>query len=137
MQRLVYDLDRTSVRIFHYSEGLLAQFDVTQDRGTIFINVAAKGPIFLSMCNEVAKATTGLYHLRSEPEHFDVALVADDQLVRRIKQQQALRHVVDGYAEPAMLPRQLPNDQKHHDGDYQRREASHGDQQSCLPVPVA
>jgi hypothetical protein len=44
---------------------------------------------------------------KRHPKHLDIALIADDEPMRRVKQQDAPHHVADGDVEPVMLQRQL------------------------------
>ena len=77
------------------------------------------------MGDDLAEGAARLHDLRRQAVHLDVALVADDEPLRRIEQQQALRHVVDGgvqallfqpsaVAPTSVLLRQLAHHQKQH-----------------------
>src|ERR1700687_553092 len=76
-QRLVHDLDRTSVG------GLdrhgLSQPDITQHEGTVFVDVAVERSRGLAVRDDVAEIAARLYDLRRQAVHVDIALVADNQ----------------------------------------------------------
>ena len=104
-------------------------------------------PVCLSMRDHVAETAARLHDLGRQAVHVDIALVADHEPLRRIEQQQALRHVVDGGVEPllfqrqpllrrAMLLRQLAHDQEQQDGDREHGKSGHGDQEGDLLPPV-
>src|SRR5258705_317119 len=83
-QRPVGDLDRTSVRGPRDRD--FSQRHVAQDIGAILLDVALERSGLLSMRDDVAKGAARLYHVRRQAVHLNVALVADHDPVRRIKQ---------------------------------------------------
>jgi len=81
----------------------------------------------LAMRDDVAESAARLHHLRRQTVHLNIALVADDEPLRSVEQQQApgscwLTAVVQALLFPAfsrllrqqMLLRQLANHQKQH-----------------------
>ena len=102
--RLVDDLDRTSVgRRYHHD---VAMRDVAQHHLEVLIDVADERAGFLAVGDHLAEAATRLHDLGREAVHFEIPLVADDEMLRRIEQQQPLRHVVDGGVETLLFQRQ-------------------------------
>ena len=94
-------------------------------RRTVLVDVADERSGFLAVRDHLAEAAARLHDLRRQAVHLDIALVADDEPLRRIEQQQALRHVVDGGIETLLfqpqpllrqpvLLRQLADDEKQH-----------------------
>ena len=80
--------------------------DVAQDGSDVLALIAGEGAGRLAMGNDLAEAAARFHNVLGEPVHFDVAMVADDEPLRRIEQQQSLRHVVDGAVEAQFLKRQ-------------------------------
>ena len=101
----------------------------------IFVDVADRTiRCALRWAMTLAEAAARLHDVGRQPVHLDIALVADDEPLRRIEQQQALRHVVDGGVEPllfqrqpllrqSVLLRQLANDEKQHERRWRARRA--------------
>ena len=102
--------------------------------------VALKRPGGFAMSDNIAKRAARLQYLRRQTVHFEVALIADDKPLRGIKQQQALRHVVDRGVQAlffhSMLLRQFANDEKQHRRYHEHEEAGHGDHKSGLFPPL-
>ena len=92
------------------------------------------------MVDQVLHGAAGLDHIGRQPEHLDVALVADGNVRRCVVDDQALRHVVDGGVEALLfhlvLLRQLADRQKQHGRDQQHRDAGHRHQKSDLVAPI-
>ena len=144
-QRLVDDLDRTSVRRRDHHGVALG--DVAQHRIDIMIDVADERSGCLAMGNDVVKTAARLHDVGRQAVHFEIAMVADDQPLRRIEQQQPLRHVVDRGVEALLLDRQpllrlavllgkLAHDEKQQHGNREHRQAGHHDQHGDLLAPV-
>ena len=145
-QRLVDDLDGTAVR---GPDGRgLSPFDLAEHAETIGVDVAHERSGGLAVRDDLAEAAAGLYHFGRQAVHVDVALVADDQPLRTIEQQQALRHVVDGGVQALLfkrqalfrqpvLPRQLAHDEEQQGRDHQRRESGCRDQEPGLSAPIS
>ena len=143
--RLVDDLDRASVgRRYHHG---VAVRDVAQHHLDVLIDVADERAGFLAMGDHVAEAATRLHDVGREAVHLEIPLVADDEMLLRIEQQQALRHVVDGGVEAllfqrqpllrrAVLLRKLADDEKQQGGDRQRGKSGDRDQDADLLAPV-
>ena len=81
----------------------LPSADVAQHAAQQFVDVAGEGSGGLAMRDDVAESAARLHDLRRQAVHLDIALVADDEPLRRIEQQQALRHVVDGGVEALLF----------------------------------
>ena len=137
-QRLVDDLDRAAVgRLDDHGVSLS---DVAQHaarnilrRRPRTIRWPCDGRSHRGSCSPVSRP-------RRQAVHVDIALVADHEPLRRIEQQQALRHVVDGGIQPllfqrqpllrrAVLLRQLAHHQEQHGGDHEHGKARHADQE--------
>jgi hypothetical protein len=92
------------------------------------------------MCDQILHGVAWPGHLRRQPEHLDVALVADRNPCRFVIHNQALRNIVDGGVETfllhVMLLRQLADDEKQHACDHEHREAGCGDQIAELFPPI-
>ncbi len=137
-QRFVYDLNRTSVR--GVDDHRISQSDVPQNTRTVFIEVAVKGPGGFAVGDNLAERAAGFQHIRRQTVHLKVTLIADDKPLRGIKQQQALRHVVDRSVQtqcfhPVLL-RQFADNKNQHRRYHEHEESGHCDQKSGLLAPV-
>ncbi len=143
--RFVDDLDRASVRR-RYDHGV-APRDVAQHLLDVVIDVADERAGFLAVGDHVAETATRLHDFGREAVHLEIPLVADDELLLGIEQQQPLRHVVDGGVEALLLQRQpllrravlmrkLADDEKQQRGNRQRGKSGDRDQHCDLLAPV-
>ena len=144
-QRLVNDLDRASVR--RRDDHRIAMRDVAQHPRHILVDVAGERSGLLSMSDHIAETAARLDDFGRQAVEVEIALVADDEALGGIEQQQALRHVVDGGVEPLLFQRQplprrtvllreLANDQKQQGHNRQHGQAGHRDQDDDLLAPV-
>ena len=144
-QRLVGDLDRAPVGRF--DDHRIPDRDVAQDDGGVLIDIPDERSGVLAMGDHLAEAAARFHHLPRQAVHVDIALVADHEPPRRIEQQQALRHVVDGRVEPllfqhqpllcqAMLLRQLADDEKQHGRYDEHRKSAQADQEFGVRQPI-
>src|ERR1700676_5763850 len=123
IQRLVYDQDRSAA---WSPRDLMSNFPephVADDGAAKFVNIAVKGPGLFSMRDQLPHGAAGLGHVRGQPKHLDIALVANGNPRLRVVNHQALRNIVNGGVEALllrlMLLRQLANDEKQHDRDHE------------------
>ena len=116
-------------------------------RSTYWSTSPVNDPVCLAVGDHVAETAARLDDIGRQAVHVEIALVADDEALRRIEQQQALRHVVDGGVEPllfqrqplprpAVLLRELADDQEQQRGDGEHGQAGHRDQDADLFAPV-
>ena len=143
--RLVDDLDRASVGC-RYDHGVAVR-DVAQHHLDVLIDVADERAGFLAVGDHLAEAAARLHDFGRQAVHFEISLVADDEVLLGIEQQQALRHVVDGGVEALLLQRQpllrravlmrkLADDEKQQGGDRQHGKSGDRDQDCDLLAPV-
>ena len=144
-QRFVGDLHRAPVRGLDDAD--LRSPDVAQDGIDVLVFIADERARRLAMGDDVEEAAAGFHNVLGEPVHFDVTMIADHQPLRRIEQQQALRHVVDGAVQAqflkrqpqlgqAMFLRQPAHDQKQHSADHEHRGDAGADQEIHLLAPI-
>ena len=116
-------------------------------RGVVFVVVAHERSGGLPVSDDIAEAAARLHDLGRQAIHVDIALVADHKPLRRIEQQQALRHVVDGGIQPLLfqlqpllrrqvLQRQLAHHREQQGGDHEDEKSGHDDQKDDLLLPV-
>src|ERR1700680_3948975 len=77
IQRLVYDQDRSAA---WSPRDLMSNFPephVANDGAAKFVNIAVKGAGLFSMRDQLSHAAAGLGHVRGQPKHLDIALVAN------------------------------------------------------------
>src|ERR1700686_2263393 len=116
IQRLVYNQDRSPA---WRSRNLMSNFPephVADDRAAKFVNIAVKGPGLFSMRDQLPHGAAGLGHVRGQPKHLDIALVANGTPRLSVISHKALRNIVHRGVEALlfrlMLLRQLANDEK-------------------------
>ncbi len=146
-QRLVDDLDPSAARGVRDLTGRLAERNAADDAAAKLLDIAVKGPGRLPMCDQFLHAAARLGHVRRQPEHLDIALVANDDPGMFVVKNKPLRNIVDRGVQPllfqgqallrrAMLLRQFANDEEQHDRDHEHGEPAHADQEPGLRAPV-
>ena len=143
--RLVDDLDRASVG--RRDDHGVTMGDVARHHLDVMVDVADERTGILAVGDHLAKAATRLHDFGREAVHLEIPLVADDEMLLGIEQQEALRHVVDGGVEALLLQRQplpgravlvrkLADDKQQQGGDRQHGKSGDCDQDSDLLAPV-
>jgi hypothetical protein len=113
----------------------------------IFIDIARERSELLAQHDQIAQVATRLHRIGRQPEHVEIALIADHEVAGGAEEQQALRHVVDGGVEVlalldqevlrgTMLSLQLPHDQPDRDDDDQDRQQRSAELQLGLLPPI-
>ena len=144
-ERLVHDLHGTAVG--RVDDDLTAPRDVAQRRLDVIVDVAGEGAGVPAMRDDLTEARARPDDGFRKAVHLDVSMVADDQPPRRVEQQKALRHVVDGLVETLLLqgqaslrgrviPRQPPHHEEKQDSDQEHRDDADADQKAHLILPV-
>ena len=82
LQRLIDDLDQTSVRGFHDAVGDLAQSHIPQDGRDKRIDIALERAGLFSVRDEIAKGNARLHDIVGKPIHRNIALVTNDEPLR-------------------------------------------------------
>src|SRR5438552_3278338 len=82
-QRLVGNLDRASVGGFDGHD--LSEPYVAQDKGAVCVEIAHERAGRFSMSNDLAEGAARFHDLCRQSVHLDIALVANDQPLRRIE----------------------------------------------------
>ena len=143
--RFVDDLDRASVG--RRDDHRVPMRDVAHDHFDVLVDVADERAGVLAVGDHLAEAAARLHDFGRKAVHLEIALVADDEMLSGIEQQEALRHVVDGGVETllfqrqpllgrAVLVRKLADDEKQQGGDRQHGKSGDRDQDSDLLAPV-
>ena len=143
--RLVDDLNRASVG--RRDDHGVTMGDVAHHQLDVLIDVADERAGILAMGDHLAEAAARLHDFGREAVHFEISPVADDEMLLRVEQQEALRHVVDGGVEALLLQRQpllggavlvrkLADDKKQQRGNRQHRKSGDRDQDSDLLAPI-
>ena len=124
-QRLVLgEHDAPVARLHVYA--LAAFAHALEDGRAIGVDVAGKQPGILAMLDQLAQRAARPHYLRRQLVHLDVAAVAHHDARLRVEHAQALRHVVDGVAEPVVL-RLQPAVQDRDQAQYCDDKACHED----------
>ena len=103
LQRPVDDLDRAAARRFGELTRGLAERDLVDDGIAEVVDVAVKRSGLLPVTDQPLHGAARLDHLRRQPEHLDIGLVADDDPRRCVIENKPLRDVVDGDCKLAPL----------------------------------
>jgi len=69
----------------------------------VVIDITAKRSGFFSMLDYISQEATRFDCIWREPEHFQVASVADDQSLRPIEEEKGLGHVIYGNIQSSVL----------------------------------
>ena len=127
-ERLVHDANGSAVRRFNDELGRLPFRKIKQNGFAVAFDVPRETPCLSAMRDQFEKAASGLHHVFAQAIHVEIAPVANDDALRGVEQQQALRHVVDCGVQsllldrqalpgPAVLTRELMDDQEQDDCD--------------------
>src|SRR3954468_5931599 len=84
--RLVHDADRTSIYSPLYCIAGFSLSQIPPGRGMILLAVAVKAPGVLMMVDEITKTAARFNNIKGQAIHLDIALIADDDLLRRVEQ---------------------------------------------------
>jgi hypothetical protein len=103
-KRFVLGQNDASIARFYVESGALAFGHVVDDMLAISIDVAGKQTGIPAVPHQLMHRAAGPYHLRRQPVHIDVALIAQHDAALRVEHAQALRHIIEGVGQPAVPP---------------------------------
>ena len=94
--RALHDMDGASIAGMEIGAGRLPPGNPPQDIAAILFDVFRQSAGFLAILNQFDQRALRFQAAAREPVHFEIAIVADDDLTASIHHHQALAHVVQG-----------------------------------------